>query len=74
MFQLFEWKVMKKKNPLVFFDVSFDGGPVQRIVMEVTADMKPFIFIILSFLSLFLTLTLLFSSAFTSKFNPKCYT
>nr|GMD26901.1 peptidyl-prolyl cis-trans isomerase CYP63-like isoform X1 [Ipomoea batatas] len=41
MFQLFEWNVMKKKNPLVFFDVSFDGGPVQRIVMELFADIVP---------------------------------
>ncbi|XP_019188637.1 PREDICTED: peptidyl-prolyl cis-trans isomerase CYP63 isoform X2 [Ipomoea nil] len=32
---------MKKKNPLVFFDVSFDGGPVQRIVMELFADVVP---------------------------------
>ncbi|XP_031122615.1 peptidyl-prolyl cis-trans isomerase CYP63 [Ipomoea triloba] len=32
---------MKKKNPLVFFDVSFDGGPVQRIVMELFADIVP---------------------------------
>lgn len=25
----------KKKNPLVFFDVSIDGDPVERIAIEV---------------------------------------
>lgn len=32
---------MKKGNPLVFFNVSFDGGPPQRIVMELFSDIVP---------------------------------
>lgn len=30
----------KKKNPLVYLDVSVDGGPVGRIVIEVTCYWK----------------------------------
>lgn len=32
---------MKKRNPLVFFNVSFDGEPPQRIVMELFSDIVP---------------------------------
>ncbi|KAJ0110393.1 hypothetical protein Patl1_03283 [Pistacia atlantica] len=31
----------KKKNPLVFFDISIDGDPVEKIVMELFADVVP---------------------------------
>ncbi|XP_022155809.1 peptidyl-prolyl cis-trans isomerase CYP63 isoform X2 [Momordica charantia] len=31
----------KKKNPLVFLDVSIDGEPVQRITIELFADVVP---------------------------------
>eukprot|EP00257_Ricinus_communis_P017421 XP_015575854.1 peptidyl-prolyl cis-trans isomerase CYP63 isoform X2 [Ricinus communis] len=31
----------KKKNPLVYFDVSIDGDPVERIVIELFADVAP---------------------------------
>ncbi|KAL6968268.1 peptidylprolyl isomerase [Sarracenia purpurea var. burkii] len=31
----------KKKNPLVFFDVSIDGDPVERILIELFADVVP---------------------------------
>ncbi|KAJ8749446.1 hypothetical protein K2173_025641 [Erythroxylum novogranatense] len=31
----------KKKNPLVFLDVSIDGVPVERIVIELFADVAP---------------------------------
>ncbi|XP_021635364.1 peptidyl-prolyl cis-trans isomerase CYP63 isoform X2 [Hevea brasiliensis] len=31
----------KKKNPLVFFDVSIDGDPVERIAIELFADVVP---------------------------------
>ncbi|XP_059625930.1 peptidyl-prolyl cis-trans isomerase CYP63 isoform X2 [Cornus florida] len=31
----------KKKNPLVFLDVSIDGDPAQKIVMELFADVVP---------------------------------
>ncbi|CAN1131852.1 Peptidyl-prolyl cis-trans isomerase CYP63 [Linum perenne] len=31
----------KKKNPSVFFDVSIDRGPVERIVIELFADVAP---------------------------------
>uniref|UniRef100_A0A5B6ZYP0 peptidylprolyl isomerase n=1 Tax=Davidia involucrata TaxID=16924 RepID=A0A5B6ZYP0_DAVIN len=31
----------KKKNPLVFLDVSIDGDPVERIVIELFADVVP---------------------------------
>ncbi|CAH9081146.1 unnamed protein product [Cuscuta europaea] len=32
---------MKKRNPVVYFDVSFDGGQSQRIVMELFSDIVP---------------------------------
>ncbi|CAH9111637.1 unnamed protein product [Cuscuta epithymum] len=32
---------MKKRNPLVYFEVSFDGAPSQRIVMELFSDIVP---------------------------------
>lgn len=28
----------RKRNPLVYLDVSIDGDPVERIVIEVTLD------------------------------------
>nr|XP_027095988.1 peptidyl-prolyl cis-trans isomerase CYP63-like isoform X1 [Coffea arabica]XP_027095993.1 peptidyl-prolyl cis-trans isomerase CYP63-like isoform X1 [Coffea arabica]XP_027095998.1 peptidyl-prolyl cis-trans isomerase CYP63-like isoform X1 [Coffea arabica]XP_027096002.1 peptidyl-prolyl cis-trans isomerase CYP63-like isoform X1 [Coffea arabica]XP_027114875.1 peptidyl-prolyl cis-trans isomerase CYP63-like isoform X1 [Coffea arabica]XP_027114883.1 peptidyl-prolyl cis-trans isomerase CYP63-like iso len=31
----------KKKNPLVFFDVSIDGSPAERITIELFADVVP---------------------------------
>ncbi|KAK6260030.1 hypothetical protein SCA6_014504 [Theobroma cacao] len=31
----------KKKNPLVFLDVSVDGDPVERIIIELFADVVP---------------------------------
>lgn len=31
----------KKKNPFVFFDVSIDGDPVERIAIELFADVVP---------------------------------
>ncbi|XP_050236233.1 peptidyl-prolyl cis-trans isomerase CYP63 isoform X2 [Mercurialis annua] len=31
----------KKKNPFVFFDVSIDGAPVERFVIELFADVAP---------------------------------
>ncbi|XWS46890.1 hypothetical protein CRYUN_Cryun14cG0106800 [Craigia yunnanensis] len=31
----------KKKNPLVFLDVSIGGDPVERIVIELFADVVP---------------------------------
>ncbi|XP_031257730.1 peptidyl-prolyl cis-trans isomerase CYP63-like [Pistacia vera] len=31
----------KKKNPLVFMDVSIDGDPVERMVFELFADVAP---------------------------------
>ncbi|KAM7501389.1 hypothetical protein LguiB_000293 [Lonicera macranthoides] len=33
--------MIKKKNPLVYLDVSVDGGPVGRIVIELFADIVP---------------------------------
>lgn len=31
----------EKKNPLVFLDVSIDGDPVEKIVIELFADVVP---------------------------------
>lgn len=33
--------MVKKKNPLVFFDVSIDGDPVKRMVFELFSDVAP---------------------------------
>ncbi|XP_057966230.1 peptidyl-prolyl cis-trans isomerase CYP63-like isoform X2 [Malania oleifera] len=33
--------MVKKKNPLVFLDVSFNGNPAERIVFELFADVVP---------------------------------
>uniref|UniRef100_F6HBJ1 peptidylprolyl isomerase n=2 Tax=Vitis vinifera TaxID=29760 RepID=F6HBJ1_VITVI len=34
-------EMTKKKNPLVFLDVSIDGDPVEKIVIELFADVVP---------------------------------
>ncbi|KAJ4968804.1 hypothetical protein NE237_015505 [Protea cynaroides] len=34
-------KMVKKKNPLVFLDISIDGDPGERIVIELFADVVP---------------------------------
>lgn len=31
----------KKKNPLVFMDVSIDGDPIERMVFEVLLHLSP---------------------------------
>lgn len=35
----------QKKNPLVFLDVSIDGDPVERIVIEVTAKTETYSYV-----------------------------
>jgi hypothetical protein len=37
-------KMSLEKNPCVFFDVSIDGDPVERIVIEVINNCRTFIF------------------------------
>lgn len=39
----------KKKNPLVFLDVSIDGDPVEKIVIEVIDAWISLLFVIIIF-------------------------
>ena len=43
----------KKKNPLVFLDVSIDGDPVEKIVIEVIDAWISLLFVIIFFHKLF---------------------